>query len=78
MSKAIRIYEWKVRQYWKLSRAWRGQSEEYIPPEYTLNSLRMLKATSNNFPNMQDLCTKMIDEIVFQLNATDAELEALP
>jgi hypothetical protein len=72
------MFEWKVRQYWKLSQAWRGQSEEYIPSDVTLNSLRMIKATSDNFPTIQDLCTKMIDEIVFQLNATDAELEALP
>jgi hypothetical protein len=70
--------ERRVQNYWRLHRAWSGQSEEFIPVGASLQSLRLMKKTSSDSPALISMCCKMIEEIEFQLNATDEQLEALP
>ena len=70
--------ESRIQNYWRLHRAWTGQSEEFIPVGASLAALRLMKRTARDSKYLRHACAKMIEEIEWQLNATEEELEALP
>lgn len=70
--------EHRIQNYWRLHRAWSGASEEFIPVGASLAALRLMHKTARDSEALQFVTGRMIEEIEWQLNATDEQLEALP